>query len=255
MDNSNPNSSGNPPGGEGNQPNKDGIIQGMEVRHAPVSARVPERMARGVLSTGVLVLDGPYEFVLDFMQGLSRPFQVAARVVLTPAVMEQLCAALRDNLQKYEARFGPPAPLPKPPSDRRPTLQEIYDEFKLPDEQLSGTYANAVMIGHSPSEFFFDFITNFFPTSAVSNRVFLSAQQIPRTLEAFGAAFARWQQRMVAARQAQFQQMPQVNLQQFPIQGSPQQFAPPPQNPPGPQQQNPPDAPQQPQDPQQPPQS
>lgn len=199
------------PGQGGGGGKREGSAYSMEFRHNPVSARVPERLARGVLSTGVLVLDGPNEFILDFMQGLTRPFQVVARLVIPPAVMEQLCAALRDNLNKYEARFGPPPPLPKPPTDRRPTLQEIYDEFKLPEENLSGTYANAVMVGHSPSEFFFDFITNFYPTSAVSARVFLSAQQIPRTLEAFQMAFGRFRQRAMTAQQAQFQQFQQTH--------------------------------------------
>ncbi len=200
----NPNDPNRPSGGGGQEPKKEGAYS-MEFRHSPVSARVPERLARGIMSTGVLVLDGPNEFILDFMQGLTRPFQVASRVVIPPAVMEQLCAALRDNLSKYESRFGATPPLPKPPTDRRPTLQEIYDEFKLPEDQLSGTYANAVMVGHSPSEFFFDFITNFYPTSAVSSRVFLSAQQIPRTLEAFQMAFGRFQQRIMQARQQQAQ--------------------------------------------------
>ena len=36
------------------------------------------------------------------------------------------------------------------------------------------------MIGHSAGEFSFDFLTNFFPQSAVSSRVFLSAGQAPR---------------------------------------------------------------------------
>ncbi|HEV8378991.1 MAG TPA: DUF3467 domain-containing protein [Tepidisphaeraceae bacterium] len=187
------------PGGSG-QPNKEGTFS-QEFRHQPVSARVPERLTRGILSTGVLVLDGPNEFVLDFMQALTRPFAVAARVVLTPAVMEQFVVAVRDNIARYEQRFGVIPPLPKPPTDRRPTLQEIYDEFKLPEEQMSGNYANAVMVGHSASEFFFDFITNFYPTSAVSSRVFLSAPQMPRLLDAVTVAFGRFQQRIQQARQ------------------------------------------------------
>lgn len=182
-----------PPG----QPHRDaGGTFSQEFRHQPVSARVPERVARGVLSTGVLVLDGAHEFIIDFMQGLTRPFQVAARIVLSPAVMEQFVAALHDNLNKYTSRFGPPPALPKPPTDRRPTLQEIYDEFKVSDEIAVGTYANAVMVGHSPSEFFFDFITNFYPTSTVSARVFLSAAQMPRVLETVGTAYQRYQQRI-----------------------------------------------------------
>ena len=194
-------SENNNPGNNPNQPkpNSEGTFS-MEYRHSPVSARVPEKVARGVLSTGVLVLDGPNEFVLDFMQGLARPFQVGARVVVSPAVMEQLVAAVRDNLNKYEQRFGPPPQLPKPPTDRRPTLQEIYDEFKLPEDMLSGVYSNAVMVGHSPSEFFFDFITNFFPTSAVACRVYMSAAQLPRMLDAVTMAFGRYQQRLNAMR-------------------------------------------------------
>src|SRR5437867_3029314 len=93
-----------PPGGPG-QPNKEGTFS-QEFRHSPVSARVPEKLTHGVMTTGVLVLDGANEFVLDFMQALTRPFQVASRVILTPAVMEQFVNAVRDNIARYEARFG-----------------------------------------------------------------------------------------------------------------------------------------------------
>jgi len=109
---------GNPPpgqpGGPG-QPNKEGTFS-QEFRHSPVSARVPEKLTRGILSTGVLVLDGANEFVLDFMQALTRPFQVASRVILTPAVMEQFVNAVRDNIARYESRFGV---IPHFPNRRR----------------------------------------------------------------------------------------------------------------------------------------
>src|SRR4051812_33586283 len=117
---------GNPPPGQPggpNQPNKEGTFS-QEFRHSPVSARVPERLTRGILSTGVLVLDGANEFVLDFMQALTRPFQVASRVVLTPAVMEQFVNAVRDNISRYEQRFGGVPPLPQPPTHRPPAPQE-----------------------------------------------------------------------------------------------------------------------------------
>ncbi len=74
---------------------------------------------------------------------------------------------------------------------RRPSAQEIYDELKLRDELLSGAYANAVMIGHGPHEFSFDFITNFYPHSAVSCRVFLAAGQIARLADSLKSA---WEQ-------------------------------------------------------------
>lgn len=165
-------------------------------KHESVSARVPERIVRGVFSTGALVLEGPNEFIIDFLQGLTRPYQVAARIVLAPAVMGQLVVAVRDNIENYSKRFGPPPTMPKPPTDRRPTIQEIYDEFKVSDEVATGAYANAVMVGHSPGEFFFDFITRFYPQAAVSARVFVAAAQVTRVMETLDKAWTQHLKRL-----------------------------------------------------------
>jgi len=168
----------------------------QQFSHNPVAARVPERLARGAHATGCLVLDGPTEFVIDFMQGLTRPFQVVSRVVVHPQVMKQITAALQDNLGKYASTFGmPPAPPPAPPNQKRPTIQEIYENFKVPEESLSGSYANSVMIGHTQSEFYLDFITGFYPTAAVSTRVFLSASQVPRVVDTLNAAITQHNKR------------------------------------------------------------
>ncbi|HUB23943.1 MAG TPA: DUF3467 domain-containing protein [Tepidisphaeraceae bacterium] len=166
----------------------------QQFSHNPVSARVPEKVARGAHATGVVVLDSPTEFVIDFLQGVTRPHQVAARVIMHPVVMSQLAAALQDNVNKYNASFGPIQNIATPPQ-RRPTIQEIYENFKLNDEMLSGVYANSVMIGHSRAEFFLDFITGFFPTAAVSSRVFVSAFQAPRILETLSIAIQQYQKR------------------------------------------------------------
>ena len=88
-----------------------------------------------------------------------------------------------------------PQPLQSPPP-RKPTAQEVYDELKLRDEILSGAYANAVMIGHGPHEFSFDFITNFYPQSAVSSRVFLAAGQVARLLESLRTAWEQLRPRL-----------------------------------------------------------
>ncbi len=182
-------------GGPENSGNSGQISQ--QLQHTPLSARVPEKVARGVFSTGVIVIDGPFEFVLDFVMGLVQPRQVVSRAVLAPPVVEQFIAALKDNIGKYEARYGPIPVLPKPPQPPKPpSIQEIYDELKLPEDVLPGAYANAVMIGHGASEFTFDFITRFFPTAAVSARVFMAAPQAPRMLESLTVSLGRWKQRM-----------------------------------------------------------
>ena len=184
-------------GGSGGEKEGGSGVFSQPFQNQPVAARVPEKAARGVFTTGVLVQDGPHEFVLDFLQALSRPPQIATRVILAPPVMNALVGTLNDNLNKYIQTYGPPAPLPRPPQpQRRPSIQEIYDNFKLPEDLWSGVYANSVLIGHAPSEFFMDFITGFFPTAAVSARVYMSAQQAPRVLETLRMSLAQYQRRI-----------------------------------------------------------
>src|SRR3954452_15231735 len=126
-------------GGQSGTPQPQGAYS-QQIAHSPVSARVPERVARGVMTTGVIVLDSPNEFVLDFLQGLSRPPSIAARVVLPPQVMFSFVGSLRDKLAKSSERFGPPARLPRPPQpQQRPSIQELYEHFKLPEDLMSGS--------------------------------------------------------------------------------------------------------------------
>lgn len=188
------------------QPNSEGNSQQVQMQH--VTARVPESVSRGAFSTGVIVMTGGSEFILDFVQNIGGPPQVAARVVMPHGALPQFAEALKKNLGMYTERFGPPPELPKPPQPAKPqSAQELYDELKLPDSLLSGAYANGVMIGHTASEFKLDFLTNLFPHSAVSARVYLSAPQVPRLLESLISTFQQFQER-VRQQQAQQPQAP-----------------------------------------------
>jgi hypothetical protein len=174
-----------------------------------VSARVPEKVSPGVFSTGVIVMTGGTEFVIDFVQNLGQPAQVAARVVMPHATMPQFIEALKTNLDLYTNRFGKPAELPKPNQpQRQPTIQELYDDLKLPEDVATGSYANGVMIGHAASEFKFDFLANMVPHPSVSTRVYLSAPQVPRMLESLKKTYSQFQER-VKQQQQQKQQPPQ----------------------------------------------
>lgn len=186
-----------------------------QVRHSSLSARVPEDVGLGVFSNGVMILTGQFECVLDFVLRMGEVQRIVARVVLPPTVAQQFERALRDNLRSYEARFGgaPRLPRPVPPREnedqpdeiprepglnagvagighlenaapmRTPDVDEIYHDLKLPDEMLSGRYANAVLIRHSGTEFCFDFLTNVYPRSAVSARVFMASPHVPPFLD------------------------------------------------------------------------
>ena len=161
-------------------------------------ARVPDDVADGCFSTGAIVMTGPSEFVVDFLQTIGRPHRVAARVVIPHPVMPQFIDALNTNLELYRSRFGEPQSVPQQtpnPDARRPSPQEIYDDLKLPDEVLSGVYANGVMIGHGATEFGLDFLTSFFPQSAVSARIFVASGQIPRLLESLRGAMRQLETR------------------------------------------------------------
>ena len=171
--------------------------QSQEIRHSQVSALVPGHVARGTFSTGAVVLQGSHEFIIDFLLRMQQPQQVAARIVLPPSVVAQFITALRENLAKYETRFGPPpqTAIPQSPPDQRSSAQDLYDQLKLPDNVISGDYANAVVIGHTATEFSFDFITTFFPRSAVAHRVYLAAPNVPRLLDSLSHSWQQFRQR------------------------------------------------------------
>ena len=180
--------SGSPP--EGQPP------QHQELRHSQVSARVPEQVGLGVFCTGVIVIQSAHEFVLDFLQNLVQPHRIAARVVLPPSVVPLFVAALQENVQKFQHTFGALPRMPAPPPGAAPPVSDIYEQLKLPEDLISGVYANAVMIVHSPGEFCFDFITNFYPRSAVACRVYLSVSHVPQFLDSLIHAFEQFRRKM-----------------------------------------------------------
>ncbi len=153
---------------------------------ANFSARVPEKVARGVFANGVLVLQGQNEFLLDFVLRMNQPHQVAARVILPINLVPQLIDALKANLETYRQTFGsapPSLPIPPPPAVP-PTIDEVYQDLKVGEDVMAGVYANSVMIVHSAAEFGLEFIAGFYPKAVITARVFLSAPQVPVLLTA-----------------------------------------------------------------------
>lgn len=182
----------------------------QRIAHQQVSARVPESVARGIYASGSLVINGQHEFIIDFIQSVTRPQQVVSRIVLPPTIVPGLLRAMRQNLKIHNDRFGEIPPLPKPPAGTlAPSVEEIYQQLKLPDEIASGVYANTVMITHNASDFCFDFITGFYPRSSVASRVYMSGPQVPRLLETLTRSFDQYQQKIAEAQRRQREQPPQ----------------------------------------------
>lgn len=165
----------------------------QQVRQKLVGARLTDDVAPGAFATGVLILKGREEFILDFVQALRPPHRVSARVVLSPRTMGEFIEALDKNLETYHERFGEPkSPPPRPAGAERPPIEQVYDNLKLPDEKLSGAYANIVMIGHTPGEFLLDFATQFFPRPCVSARVYVSSGNVPNMLQALRQSYQHY---------------------------------------------------------------
>ena len=178
---------------ENPQANTEGVHH-QQVQVPSVTARVPGSIGSGVFSTGAIVMTGQHAFVLDFLQQMGVPAALVSRVILPHRVMPQFIQALDHNVGMYVQKFGAIPALPKPPQpERRPSVQEIYENLKLPDEELAGHYADGVIIKHSPAEFCFDFVTHFFPHAAVARRIFVSAPHVPQLLQAMKANFDRFQ--------------------------------------------------------------
>ncbi|MSR57304.1 MAG: DUF3467 domain-containing protein [Planctomycetaceae bacterium] len=185
----------------------------QEVQHSPATARIPDAVGRGVFSTGAIVMHGAHDFVIDFVQSLAAPRRVVARVALPPTVVPLFVAALQENLRKYNQNFGPVPRMPPPPpgalpNTAPPPITDVYEQLKLPDDMLSGVYANTVVISHSPAEFCFDFVTSFYPRSAVSGRVYVATPHVPELLESLTRALQQFQQKQQQLRPPQPPQPP-----------------------------------------------
>lgn len=175
----------------------------QEVQHSPATARVPDAVGRGAFATGAIVMHGPHDFLVDFIQSLASPKRVVARVILPPTVIPLFVGALQDNLGKYTQSFGPPPRMPQPPPTAPggqppvpPPINDVYDQLKLPDEMLGGVYANTVVISHSPAEFCFDFICSCYPRSAVTSRVYLATPHVTELFDSLKRSLEQYRQKL-----------------------------------------------------------
>jgi hypothetical protein len=195
----------------------------QDVEHLPMTARVPEGIRRGVFSTGIMVAQTDDHFVIDFLSTMIEPQEVVARVVVTASALSRIVAALRSNVNRYEQQHGKLLPRGKPSAQgdtsrsaasvhtandpdppaksgkrqRRaaksaPSVVDLFDQLRLPDELACGVTANGILIRHTAEEFWLDFIANFYPKSTVAGRIFMAAGRVPTLLETLTVAAHRY---------------------------------------------------------------
>jgi hypothetical protein len=79
-----------------------------KVPETALQIQIDESVAQGLYANMALVNHTDAEFTLDFIyvQPQQPKAAVRARIITSPRHMKRLLAAMADNLQKYEARFG-----------------------------------------------------------------------------------------------------------------------------------------------------
>ena len=80
----------------------------MNDENKQLTFELKPEVAGGTYSNLAMITHSHSEFILDFakvLPGLPKA-EVVSRVIMTPEHCKRLCAALNDNIAKYESMFG-----------------------------------------------------------------------------------------------------------------------------------------------------
>ncbi len=78
----------------------------MEKEKKEIQVRFPEKIMGGSYANHMIVLHTKEEFIMDFILASPPAGSVTARVITSPGHMKRIINALRDNVKKYEEKFG-----------------------------------------------------------------------------------------------------------------------------------------------------
>ncbi|MBI1746826.1 MAG: DUF3467 domain-containing protein [Acidobacteria bacterium] len=82
-----------------------------------INIKADDEVQRGRYSNAAQISHSGEEFTVDFFFIHSNPpfGNLLARMLLSPGHAKRLMMALQENLQRYEAAYGPIRVVPKPP--------------------------------------------------------------------------------------------------------------------------------------------
>lgn len=72
-------------------------------------------VAKGVYSNVAEIKHSKEEFCIDFFSIFPPVGGLVARVIVSPGHLKRMISALKDNLDKYERKFGPVKEADEPP--------------------------------------------------------------------------------------------------------------------------------------------
>ncbi len=84
------------------------MAQNNQGQGQQINIELGEKEAEGIYSNLAIITHSPAEFIIDFTRivpGVPKA-KVHARIITTPQHAKMLLKALKENIEKYEARFG-----------------------------------------------------------------------------------------------------------------------------------------------------
>jgi len=81
---------------------------GMEAKPHEIKIELDDATAAGLYANAAFITHSETEFLMDFafIQPQAPKTKVLSRVITSPLHAKRLLWALKDNIDKYEARFG-----------------------------------------------------------------------------------------------------------------------------------------------------
>jgi len=82
--------------------------QNNDPKAQQINIELGEKEAEGIYSNLAIITHSPAEFVIDFTRvvpGVPKA-RVLSRIITTPQHAKMLLRALKDNIEKFETRFG-----------------------------------------------------------------------------------------------------------------------------------------------------
>ena len=82
--------------------------QKTDPKSQQINIELGEKEAEGIYSNLAIITHSPAEFIIDFTRVVpgSPKAKVHARIITTPQHAKMLLKALKENVDKFEAKFG-----------------------------------------------------------------------------------------------------------------------------------------------------
>ena len=74
---------------------------------SPIQIATGDEMSRGRYSNTMMVSHSAEEFMMDWLLSSPSGTHLISRIIVGPGHVRRIIAALTENLNKYENRFGP----------------------------------------------------------------------------------------------------------------------------------------------------